>query len=161
MSPTRTAARVRPALLAGALLAAVLVAAPQPGFAIDWATAGAERVVQIVTRNEDGTARETKIWLVVVDGQGYVRTGGTRWWGNIERDPDVVLRVAGAEHPLRAELVNDPEIAAKVEAALRTKYGWSDRLIGPFRFGDTHILRLVPREAGSSGSSTPSSPPNP
>jgi hypothetical protein len=138
MTPSRVA------LLAGSALAAAWIA-PVPAGAIDWAAAGAERVVQIVTRNEDGTSRETKVWLVVVDGQGYVRTGGTRWWGNIERDPDVVLRVAGAEHAVRAELVGDAELAARVEAALRTKYGWSDRLMGPFRFGDTHILRLVPR----------------
>jgi hypothetical protein len=144
MNSTRTGARLRLALL-GAALAVGALLAPLPGRAIDWATAGAERVVEILTTNQDGTPRETKVWLAVVDGQGYVRTGGTRWWGNIERDPDVVLRVAGAEHPLRAERVTDPELVAKVEAALRTKYGWSDRLIGPFRFGDTHILRLVRR----------------
>jgi len=136
--------RGRVALL-GLVVGAALLAAPKRGVAIDWATAGAERVVEILTTNEDGTTRETKIWLVVVDGPGYIRTSGTRWWGNIERDPNVVLRVAGAEHPLRAELVTGPELAAKVEAALRTKYGWSDRLMGPFRFGDTHIMRLVPR----------------
>jgi hypothetical protein len=136
---------VRRRRLAGALLAGALAAAAQPGHAIDWATAGAERVVEIVTTNQDATPRETKIWLAVVDGQGYIRTGGTRWYGNLSRNPDVVLRVAGAEHPLRAELVTDAELAARVEAALRTKYGWSDRMMGPFRFGDTHILRLVPR----------------
>jgi hypothetical protein len=133
----------RPVLLAVLALAASLVA---PGAsAIDWSAAGAERVVRIVTRNEDATARETKIWLVVVDGQGYIRTGGTRWWRNVERDPDVLLRVAGAEHPVRAELVTDAELVRRVEAAMRTKYGWSDRLIAPFRFGDVHIMRLVPR----------------
>jgi hypothetical protein len=144
MASIRTGARLRRALL-GAALAAGAGLVPLPAGAIDWASAAAERVVEIVTRNADGTHRETKIWLAVVDGQGYARTGGTRWWGNIERDPEVVLRVAGAEHPLRAELVTDRELVAKVEAALRTKYGWSDRLISPFRFGDTHILRLVPR----------------
>jgi hypothetical protein len=144
MSSTRTGARLRLAVL-GAALGVAMLLVPLPGLAIDWAMAGAERVVEILTTNEDGTTRETKVWLAVVDGQGYVRTGGTRWWGNIERDPTIVLRVAGAEHPLRAERVTDPQLVAKVEAALRTKYGWSDRLIGPFRFGDTHILRLVPR----------------
>ena len=144
MVSTRTGARLCRALL-GAALAAGAGLVPLPAIAIDWASAGAERVVEIVTRNADGTPRETKIWLAVVDGQGYARTGGTRWWGNIERDPEVVLRVAGAEHPLRAELVTDPGLAAKVQAALRTKYGWSDRLIAPFRFGDTHVLRLAPR----------------
>ena len=113
--------------------------------AIDWAAADAEQVVQIVTRNEDGTPRETKVWLVVVEGQGYLRTGGTRWYANVERDPDVVLRVAGAEHPLRAALVEDPELVERVVTAFRTKYGFSDRMAGLIRFGDAHIMRLVPR----------------
>jgi hypothetical protein len=133
--------RALPAVVA--LFAAWAVALPTHG--IDWAAAGAERVVEIVTRNADGTSRETKIWLAVVDGQGYIRTGGTRWYGNLSRDPDVVLRVAGAEHLLRAEEVTDAQLVARVEAALRAKYGWSDRLIAPFRFGETRILRLVPR----------------
>jgi hypothetical protein len=139
-------ANARRRALAGAALAWVAaLAVARPVAAIDWAAAGAERVVEIVTRNPDGTPRETKIWLAVVDGQGYVRTGATRWYGNLERDPDVVLRVAGVEHPLRAERVTDPELASRVEAALRAKYGWSDRLVAPFRFGETRILRLVPR----------------
>jgi hypothetical protein len=102
-------------------------------------------VVEIVTRDEDGAPRETKIWLVVVDGEGYIRTGGTRWWGNVERDPDVTLRVAGVEHPLRAELVTDEALLARVVASFRTKYGFSDRMAGLVRFGDTHVMRLERR----------------
>ena len=118
---------------------------PAPARAIDWAAADAERVVEIVTRDEDGAPRETKIWLVVVDGEGYIRTGGTRWWGNVERDPDVLLRVAGVEHPLRAELVTDEALLARVVASFRTKYGFSDRMAGLVRFGDTHVMRLERR----------------
>ena len=136
--------RGRVALL-GLVAGAALLAAPQRGVAVDWSAAGAENVVEIITRNEDGSPRETKIWLVVVDGQGYIRTSGTRWYGNIERNPDVVLRVVGAEHPLRAELVTDEALREKVVAAFRTKYGFSDRMAGLIRFGDTHIMRLVPR----------------
>ena len=136
--------RGRVALL-GLVVGAALLAAPQRGVAIDWSAASAENVVEIITRNEDGSPRETKIWLVVVDGQGYMRTGGTRWYGNVERDPEIVLRVAGVEHPLRAELVTDEALLEKVVAAFRTKYGFSDRMAGLIRFGDTHIMRLVPR----------------
>ncbi len=141
------ASRVRVVLL-GLAVGITLLVAPDRGGAIDWSAAGAEQVVQIVTRNEDGSLRETSVWLVVVDGQGYVRTGGTRWWGNIERDPDVVLRVAGADQPLRAELVSDAEVIAKVVAAFRTKYGFSDRMAELVRFGDRHIMRFVPRGSG-------------
>lgn len=139
-----TSSRARVALFGCVALAAAWIA-PAPARAIDWAAAGAERVVEIVTQDEDGSPRETKIWLVVVDGQGYIRTGGTRWWGNVERDPDVELRVAGAEHPLRAELVTDGALLQRVVAAFRTKYGFSDRMAGLVRFGDTHVMRLVRR----------------
>ena len=139
-----TSSRARVALFGCVALAAAWMA-PAPARAIDWAAADAERVVEIVTHDEDGSPRETKIWLVVVDGQGYIRTGGTRWWGNVERDPDVVLRVAGAEHPLRAELVTHEALLEKVVAAFRSKYGFSDRMAGLMRFGDTHIMRVVPR----------------
>lgn len=139
-----TPGRARVALFGCAALAAAWLA-PAPARAIDWAVAGGERVVEIVTQDEDGSPRETKIWLVVVDGQGYIRTAGTRWWGNVERDPDVELRVAGAEHPLRAELVMDEALVQRVVAAFRTKYGFSDRMAGLVRFGDTHVMRLVRR----------------
>ena len=52
-----------------------------------------------------------------------------------------VSRISGA----MARVMRLPEQLAEQMMALRTKYGWSDRLISPFRFGDTHILRLVPR----------------
>lgn len=110
-----TSSRARVALFGCVALAAAWIA-PAPARAIDWAVAGAERVVEIVTQDDDGSPRETKVWLVVVDGQGYIRTGGTRWWGNVERDPDVELRVAGAEHPLRAELVTDEALLQRVVA---------------------------------------------
>jgi len=136
-----TPSRARGALLGCAALAAAWIA-PAPARAIDWAAADAERVVEIVTQDPDGSPRETKIWLVALDGQGYIRTGGTRWWRNVERDPDVVLRMAGAEHPLRAELVTDETLLQRVVAAFRTKYGFSDRMAGLVRFGDTHVMRL-------------------
>jgi hypothetical protein len=139
-----TQSRARVALFGCAALSAAWLA-PAAARAIDWAAADAERVVEIVTRDEDGAPRETKIWLVVVDGEGYIRTGGTRWWGNVERDPDVLLRVAGAEHPLRAALVTDEALLARVVASFRTKYGFSDRMAGLVRFGDTHVMRLERR----------------
>jgi hypothetical protein len=101
--------------------------------------------VTVGTLNEDGTPRETTIWLVVVDGTGFIRTGGTRWGDNAERDPDVTLHVAGQEHALRAERIVDPALIARANAAFREKYGTSDRISGFFRFGDVRIFRLGER----------------
>jgi hypothetical protein len=58
--------------------------------------------IEIVTHDEDGDARETTIWFVELDGQGFIRTGDTNWGKNIHRNPkDVVLRIEGKEYPLR------------------------------------------------------------
>ena len=103
-------------------------------------------VVEVLTRNEDASIRETKIWIAFVEGEAFIRTGSTRWYGNVERDPDVVLRIGGRELPMRAERVADEEVLAKVEARFREKYGFSDRLAGMIRFGGPHIMRLAPRE---------------
>lgn len=101
--------------------------------------------VKILTQNEDASIRDTTIWIVLVGDEVFIRTGSTRWYGNIERDPDVVLRVGEIEFPLRAELVKDEALVQRVHAAFREKYGFSDRMIGWFRFGESHIMRLVPR----------------
>jgi hypothetical protein len=136
-------------LVALALLAACAsTPAPRDATApIDWTSVEDAEVAEIVTRDPDGDARETRIWLVVVDGSGFVRTSGTRWLRNIEGDPDVVLRIGGAAHPLRAERVSDPALAARIQDAFRKKYGLADRLTGWLLRGDAILLRLVERPA--------------
>ena len=112
---------------------------------MDWSVAAKPDVVEVLTTNEDGSTRETKVWIVAVDEQGYLRTGGTRWYANIEREPNVVLRSGGVDYPLRAELIEDEELSERIAAALREKHGFSDRMAGLIRFGPRRILRLVPR----------------
>ena len=101
--------------------------------AVDWAAHAQEQTVIVITQNEDGSARETKVWLAVVDGQGYIRTGSTTWGGNVEREPAVSLRIGAQELALVAEFVSDPSAREKIVAAFRAKYGWPDRLLSPIR----------------------------
>jgi hypothetical protein len=128
-------------LLLGLLATALAAGAAGP----DWNAAKDVETVYIVTADEDGSSRETKIWLVVVDGQPYIRTGSTRWKDNIERNPDVALRIDEAEYPLRAEFVTDTALFARVQQAFRDKYGFSDSFVGIFRPGEVRIMRLVAR----------------
>jgi hypothetical protein len=110
----------------------------------DWNALADVETVDIVTHDEDGEARETTIWLVVHQDQGYIRTGGTRWGANIRRDPDLLLRAGGEEFALRTALLpQGPEYDA-ITAAFRTKYGFEDALIGLVRGigGPPMILRL-------------------
>jgi hypothetical protein len=115
--------------------------------AIEWDRYSEEGTVTVLTTNEDGSIRETKVWLVVVEGQGYIRTGNTRWGGNVERNPEIALRIGETEIPLRAEFVTGEDDREAVKAALRAKFGFSDWLMSPFRGKNPKIMRLMPREA--------------
>ena len=140
---------IRGTFIALVTFVALSCASPPPPLAetaLDWESVAEERVPAIVTRDPEGDERVTKLWLVVVDGQGLIRTGDTRWFRNIERDPNVVLRIGGHAHPLRAELIGDESLEKRVDAAFREKYGWQDRLIHLFGESDANTMRLVPRE---------------
>ena len=135
---TRCVFRVAASCLA--VLAASGAAAAQ-----DWGAIGATDVVVVVTRNQDGSERETKVWIIEVDDRAYIRTAATRWYGNVERETDIVLRVGEDELPLRAVLVTDALLAEQVEAAFREKHGFWDAFMEIFRFGEPHVMRLEPR----------------
>lgn len=135
-----------PALAAAVLLTGCSSTPPPPDATapIQWERVAAEEVPQVVTRDPDGDIRVTKLWLVVVDGSGFVRTKGTRWLANIERDPDVVLRIGGAAYPLRAERVTDAVLGERVHQAFLAKYGFSARF-NDWLMREPTMLRLVER----------------
>lgn len=141
--------RRRVRCLAPALALAVLLAAgpPSAARAVDWSRHADVDTVTVITTTEEGDPRETTVWLVVVDGQGFLRTGSTRWGGDVERDPAVVLGIGEERLPLRVEFVEDEELREKVTAAFREKYGWSDAAIGIFRGSRPKIMKLQPRAA--------------
>ena len=114
--------------------------------AIEWDRYSEEGTVEVITTDEDDSTRVTKVWLAVVDGQGYIRTGGTRWGGNIERNPEIALRIGETELPLRVEFATDETERDAVKAALRAKHGFSDWILNPIRGKNPKIMRLVPRE---------------
>jgi hypothetical protein len=128
---------VRTDFQATLVLAALILLAPVPGArgedAIQWDRYSGEETVKAVTTNQDGSTRETKCWLAVVGGQGFIRTGATRWGGNIERNPEIALRIGETELLLRVELVTDPAARDAVKAAYRAKYGFSDWILNPLR----------------------------
>jgi len=126
-------------------LALLLAFAPFAALAeIDWNAHKDVETVVIVTADEDGAARETTIWLCVVDGQGYVRGGSGRWVGNTARNGDVTLRVGGSELAVRATKVTDAAEIERVTTAYHEKYGFGDTLATIVR-GEPTIFRLAPR----------------
>ncbi|MEX2208074.1 MAG: DUF2255 family protein [Myxococcota bacterium] len=130
------------------LLGLVLFSAQARAQALNWIAFADEDVIEILSHDPDGELRETKVWVGVIDGVGYVRTSDTRWHGNIAAEPNVVVRVGGVEYPLRAELVKDASLRARVNEVFRAKYGFTDRMLGWFgNDGGKYCLALVPRPA--------------
>jgi hypothetical protein len=120
-------------------------ATPAAAAAPDWNAVAEVDNVEIVTIDEDGSGRETTIWIAVVDGEAYIRTSETRWGGNIVRNPEVTLRIEESEYPLRVEFVEDDALRARIEQTFREKHGFSDSFIAFFRSERPKIMRLLPR----------------
>jgi hypothetical protein len=121
------------------------VYAGDAGEDFDWSRYEEEQTIAAITTDDDGSARETTIWIVVVDGDAFIRTGNTRWGANVERQPDIALRIADEEIPVRVHFVTDDTLRGRVIEAFRAKYGLTDRLISPFRGGRPKIMHLSRR----------------
>ena len=141
---------IRPAsrfwLSLAALLAAGLLSAAAGAAAPDWNAVADVEEVEVLTTDEDGSPRETTIWLAVLEGQGYIRTTRSTTWGdNVERDPDIALRIGEEEHSLTAAFVEDAALRERIIQAFRDKYGWFDGLLNVIRGSNPRIMRLDPR----------------
>jgi hypothetical protein len=110
--------------------------------ATDWSAFAESDVVRIVTQDQDGEARDTPVWFVVVAGDGFVRTNDSRWLANIRRGSSVALRIDAAERTVTAEEVQDAAVSAAVEEAFKAKYGLAQRIMSAFRVREPTLLRL-------------------
>jgi hypothetical protein len=130
-------------MAAAAIAAAAL--AGLPSGALDLAAYRDESVIEILTEDEDGARRETKVWCAVVDDAVFVRTNESAWLANIRRGSPVALRARGAESAVAAEEVADAALKARIEADYKVKYGTMQRVMSAFRVREPSVLRLVPR----------------
>ena len=130
-----------------AFVLAFLVCLAAPAVASDWAPFAEADVVRVATQDEDGAPRDTKVWFVVVGGDGFVRTNDSRWLENIRRGSPVALRLDAEEQPVTAEEVGDAAVTAAVEEAFKTKYGFVQRVMSAFRMREPTVLRLRPKAA--------------
>ncbi len=121
-----------------------------------WAPFADADVVEIITTDADLDLRETKIWIVVLDGSGFVRTNDSRWLANIRRGSDVAIRTGALELAVTATEVQDTELEDQIELAFKTKYGTMQRLMSFFRVSDPTSLRLSVKDQAQAGAGTPS-----
>ena len=107
--------------------------------------------IKIMTTEPDVGEHWSNLWVVVIDGQPYVRLGD-RAYGRIQRNstsPYVKLKVADQEFD-KVKVQEMPDMKDKVAAAMADKY-WMDVLIRH----ESHpmVARLVP-EATAPGTSS-------
>lgn len=101
--------------------------------------------IKIMTTEPDVGEHWFNLWVVVIDGQPYVRLGD-RSYGRIQKNttsPYVKLKVADKEFD-RVKVEDVPDMKEKVGAAMADKY-WLDILIRH----EEHpmVARLVPEAA--------------
>jgi hypothetical protein len=132
----------RAALLVAAALSLALASASHAA-APDWSQVAELDTVEVISTDEQGGSRLTTVWIVVLDHQAYLRTAGTTWGDNVEREGTLRLRVPSGEFTLRAEKVLSESEQERVVAAFREKYGTTDAVMEIFRFGETRIFRLL------------------
>jgi len=133
------------ALVAGLACSAVAVASMEAIPPVDWSQYADTETIKVVTVDEDGEERETTIWIAVVDGKAYIRTGGTMWGDNVERNRAIVLRIEGTEIPVQVTFIEDHDLREEVAATFREKYGFSDSLIGFIRGSHPRIMQVERR----------------
>jgi predicted DNA-binding protein (MmcQ/YjbR family) len=98
--------------------------------------------IKIMTTEPDVGEHWSNLWVVVIDGQPYVRLGD-RAYGRIQRNttsPYVKLKVADQEFD-KVKVEEMPNMKEKVAAAMADKY-WMDVLIR--RESHPMVARLVP-----------------
>ena len=91
----------------------------------DLAAIAAAEEVGIETRKASGDTRRTIIWIIVHDGDVYVRSvrgPRGRWYREATANPDVAIHVDERRVPARAVAASDPASVEACSAALRGKY---------------------------------------
>jgi hypothetical protein len=82
--------------------------------------------VKIETRRAaDSPEHRTIIWIVVVEGEVFVRSvrgRKGRWYRRISSNPEGALHVRGNRIPVRATLATDDTTVDAVSDALKSKY---------------------------------------
>ncbi|HEX7035646.1 MAG TPA: hypothetical protein VF210_07720 [Pseudomonadales bacterium] len=108
-----------------------------------FASEGGEVVVLYTGDDEQAT----RLWVVDDAGAIWLRSGAggdSGWFRRLEDDPHVALERSGTRRRYLATPV--PEMTGRINALMREKYGWRDRVISLTVAGreDAVAIRLVP-----------------
>jgi hypothetical protein len=119
-------------------------APPLASAPIDWNEAD-RWSVHVVTQDADGDLRVARIWIVVLDGAGVIRTQQSRWWKNIERGSFCRIRIDGHDYPVEVHELTDLALRRRIDQAFADKYGWQERMVisDDRAASDDHYMRLT------------------
>jgi hypothetical protein len=108
--------------------------------------------VVVVTTPTDAGPSTTRLWVVDVDGDQYLRAGHVEasWYAPLVGADVVEVERGGTAGRYRA--VPAPELLDRVNAAFADKYGWRETYIGMMVGGREHAvpIRLEPVSSESS-----------
>ena len=126
------------AIGATALLACAIGNTEVAPAALDWDAADERWTIHVVTVDEDGADRVTRIWMAMHDGDGVFRTNDSRWWANLNRDTRIRIRTNGLDHPFRVEFVDDAPGRVAIDEVFLEKYGGWEKMMFSQPRGETH-----------------------
>lgn len=97
---------------------------------LDWATVADRQMILITTMDPEGEPRTTRLWIVVVDRSGYLRSADTRWSRDVQREPNFLLIVDDVSYPVSAtQVLYGTDEHARVMEAFADKYGLLGRTV--------------------------------
>ena len=94
-----------------------------------------EQYLYLTTRGrKTGRPREIEIWFTMCQGRFYIiaEYATANWLQNLQKSPEVTLRVAGKNVSARARVISpesESELHRVVQDLSRQKYGWGDGTI--------------------------------
>jgi hypothetical protein len=115
----------------------------------------ASQEILLGTTSSSGKRHDTKLWVVVIDGEPYLRSmngPGARWYREALASGEAEITFIDDERKpklgVTVEQVDDPEVLRHVTKAIKKKYGWTHPQYLP-RFLDDDSIEATVRVAVS------------
>ncbi|HYC54452.1 MAG TPA: nitroreductase/quinone reductase family protein [Candidatus Binatia bacterium] len=106
-------------------------------------------VAVLHTRDSDGIARATRVWIVEEDGAWWVEAAiaDRPFYVALQQDARLEVEHRGEKFLARATLMPNPEGHERIRRMLRSKYGWADDYIGLLQDTSNSLAVRLDREA--------------
>lgn len=118
------------------------------GIALYAASEYGGEVVELETFDERGNALKTRLWVVDIHEESWLRAGDPEatWLKRLEKNPEVILVRDGERLPLVATLWDDgPD---RINYMMREKYGYADQIVSLIHDPAAVVtVRLIPPES--------------